>query len=292
MNFRPWIEAARPKTLAAAVIPVAVGASVALHHELFDVTITLITMLCAVLLQVGTNFANDYYDYKKGADREDRIGFPRATASGAIRPETIRRATYLTFAVAFLIGLYLVAHGGWVILAIGIASILAGLAYTGGPFPLGYNGLGDVFVFLFFGIIAVMGTFYLNTLSWSLHSFLAAIPVGALSTNILVVNNLRDIESDRKAGKKTLGVLFGEHFLKKEYLLLLALAFAMPPHLYFREDMNGFIFLPMITLPFGLFLAATIYREQSKQRLNKALERTAQFLTQFGLLLALGFVLG
>jgi 1,4-dihydroxy-2-naphthoate octaprenyltransferase len=164
-KFKTWIEAARPQTLAAAFVPVAVGASLAVHDQRFDWAPTVVALLCAFLIQIGTNFANDYFDFIKGADNDDRIGFERATALGLISTEQMKRATMLTMGLAFLLGLYLVWHAGWVILVLGIASLIFGVLYTGGPFPLAYNGLGDVFVFIFFGIVAVMGTYYVNALA-------------------------------------------------------------------------------------------------------------------------------
>ncbi|MDX1585590.1 MAG: 1,4-dihydroxy-2-naphthoate octaprenyltransferase, partial [Balneolaceae bacterium] len=183
-KIETWIEAARPKTLAAAFVPVLVGASVALSHQAFDWLPSLVALLCAFLIQIGTNFANDYFDFIKGADTDERVGFKRATAAGLISADEMKRATVYTMALAFLLGLYLVWHAGWVILALGMASLLLGVLYTGGPFPLGYNGLGDLFVFIFFGIVAVMGTYYVNALEWSADSFWASLAVGALSVNI------------------------------------------------------------------------------------------------------------
>ncbi|MCH8485294.1 MAG: 1,4-dihydroxy-2-naphthoate polyprenyltransferase [Candidatus Cyclonatronum sp.] len=287
-----WIAAMRPKTLAAAFVPVLIGGSLAYSHDSFLALPTFAALMCAFLIQIGTNFANDYYDFKKGADSTNRIGFVRATSAGLIAPEKMLRATILTMAAAFVLGLYLVWHGGWVILLIGLLSILFGILYTGGPFPLGYNGLGDVFVFLFFGFVAVMGTYYLNTFTWSAQAFWASIAAGALCTNILVINNLRDAEEDRITGKKTLGVLFGDSALKIEYGLMLALAFAIPPHFFVQEGYNWQVLLPMaLILP-----AAVLYRNvlivPDKRSLNKTLEQTAQFMAAFGIFFSAGLVLG
>jgi 1,4-dihydroxy-2-naphthoate octaprenyltransferase len=285
-----WLQAARPQTLAAAFVPVCVGASLAIHNQQFALLPSLVALLCAFLIQIGTNFANDYFDFKKGADTEDRIGFERATANGLVSASAMRNATILTMGLAFLFGLYLVWHAGLVILWIGLASLVCGVLYTGGPFPLGYNGLGDLFVFLFFGIVAVMGTYYVNALEWSTASFWAALPVGALATNILVVNNLRDVEQDRQAGKNTLGVLFGEDALRWEYLLMLVLALAVPPHFYVQLNYSAIIFLPFISLPFAGMLLQKIWLEKDKRKLNKALEQTAQFMTLFGVLFSAGII--
>lgn len=287
-----WIEAARPKTLAAAFVPVLVGTAIAYHHNTFDWLPSIVAMVCAFLIQIGTNFANDYFDFKKGADTEERIGFKRATAEGLISAREMKMATIITMALAFVLGLYLVWHAGWVILALGVASLVCGILYTGGPFPLGYNGLGDVFVFLFFGLVAVMGTYYINALEWSIDSFWASLAVGALSTNILVVNNLRDIVQDQAAGKNTLGVLLGENALRWEYLLMLLLAAAIPLHLFFVSGYSAFIFLPFLITPFGAYLLYVIWTEEDKTRLNKTLEQTARFMTLFGILFSTGIILG
>ncbi|MFY0698937.1 MAG: 1,4-dihydroxy-2-naphthoate polyprenyltransferase [Balneola sp.] len=290
-NLKIWVEAARPKTLAAAFVPVLVGATIAYQHELINWPATTVALICAFLIQIGTNFANDYFDFVKGADTDERIGFERATAKGLISPKTMLKATIICMALAFVFGLYLVWIGGTVVLLIGLLSLLFGVLYTGGPYPLGYNGLGDLFVFIFFGIVAVMTTYYVNTLAWSVDTFWASLAVGALCTNILVVNNLRDVEQDKIAGKKTLGVLFGETMLKVEYTLMLLLAFAIPPHFYFQLDYEVWIFLPFLILPIALLHTKTIWTETEKKNLNQQLEKTAKFMTIFGLLFSIGIIL-
>ncbi|MEL7834827.1 1,4-dihydroxy-2-naphthoate polyprenyltransferase [Fodinibius sp. Rm-B-1B1-1] len=285
-----WIKAARPQTLAAAFVPVCVGASLAFHDQQLLWIPSIIALLCAFLIQIGTNFANDYFDFKKGADTDDRIGFERATSKGLISEQGMRNATIVTMAIAFLFGLYLVWHAGWVIFGIGIASLLFGILYTGGPFPLAYNGLGDLFVFIFFGIIAVMGTYYVNALEWSNSSFWASLAVGALSTNILVINNLRDVDQDVRAGKNTLGVLFGENFLRIEYLAMLCLAFAIPPHFYFKLHYGAIIFLPFLIIPFGILLLKKVWFEDDKETFNNLLKQTAQFMTAYGILFSIGII--
>lgn len=290
-KFKIWVEAARPKTLAAAFVPVLVGASIAFNDASIHWLATSVSLLCAVLIQIGTNFANDYFDFVKGADTDERIGFERATSAGLIPPKTMLYATILCMMLAFIFGLYLVWIGGTVVLIIGLLSLLFGILYTGGPFPLGYNGLGDIFVFIFFGIVAVMTTYYVNTLEWSEHAFWGSMAVGALCTNILVVNNLRDIEQDSKTGKKTLGVLFGENVLKIEYTLMLLLAFAIPPHFYVQLNYELWIFLPFLLLPIAIQHALTIWKETDKRNLNPQLEKTAKFMTIFGILFATGIIL-
>ncbi|MFV1884221.1 MAG: 1,4-dihydroxy-2-naphthoate polyprenyltransferase [Balneola sp.] len=286
-----WVEAARPKTLAAAFTPVLVGAGIAWNDQVLSFSTTGIALLCAFLIQIGTNFANDYFDFVKGADTDERIGFQRATAAGLIPPKTMLNATIISMLLAFLFGLYLVWIGGWMVLMIGLLSLLFGVLYTGGPYPLGYNGLGDVFVFIFFGIVAVMTTYYVNALQWSESTFWASLAVGALCTNILVINNLRDVEQDAKAGKRTLGVLFGESALKWEYTLMLLLAYAIPLHFFFRLGYEVWIFLPFIVLPIALSQAHKVWTETDKKKLNGLLERTARFMALFGILFTLGIIL-
>ncbi|MDZ7694435.1 MAG: 1,4-dihydroxy-2-naphthoate octaprenyltransferase [Balneolaceae bacterium] len=230
------------------------GVALAIHDGVFAWLPSVVALICALLIQVGTNFANDYFDFKKGADTDQRIGFERATASGnRLLPGRRSSLRLLRWAWRFFWGLYLVWHAGWVILLIGVLSLICGILYTGGPFPLGYNGLGDLFVFIFFGLVAVMGTYYVNALEWSVASFWSSLAIGALSTNILVVNNLRDIEQDRPAGKNTIGVLFGEKALKIEYLLMLLIAFAIPPHLFFWLDFGSLCSCRLLQFP-GAFL--------------------------------------
>lgn len=290
-KFGIWLRAARPQTLAASIVPIMVGASVALDHQQFRWDTTIVALICALLIQIGTNFSNDYYDYVKGADTDERIGFERATALGLVSPNTMLTATIITMTLAFLVGLYLVWVGGWVILVIGILSLLFGILYTGGPFPLGYNGLGDVFVFIFFGIIAVTGTYYVNALEWNKLSLLASLPVGALCVNILVVNNLRDIYQDKLSGKKTFGVLFGEDALKIEYLTLLFLSFLIPLIFYHFYNYSIWIMMPYLSLPFAWKLNKKIWYHDDKRELNRTLERTAQFMILFGLLFSVGIIL-
>lgn len=291
-NISHWIEAARLRTLPAAIIPVLTGAAVAWNDEMFHAGATMAAMGCALLIQIATNFANDYFDHVKGADTDERVGFVRATSSGLISPEMMLRAAVATFALAFLLGMYLVWLGGWVILAIGVASILAGLAYTGGPFPLAYNGLGDLFVFIFFGVVAVTGTYYVNALQWSVEALWISLPIGALATNILVVNNLRDVETDARSSKHTLGVLLGEGFLKAEYAVMLVLAYGIPVWLLITGGYTFWILLPFISLPLAMILYRRLLGVTDKSLLNPHLGRTAQLMGLFGVLLSAGIVLG
>lgn len=290
-QLKLWLSAARPKTLAAAVVPILVGASIAWNDHMFRFDTTAVALFCAFAIQIGTNFANDYFDFVKGADTDDRLGFERATAAGLIKPETMKYATILTMLIAFVAGLYLVWIGGWVVLAIGLASLLFGVLYTGGPYPLGYNGLGDIFVFIFFGFVAVMGTYYVNALQWSALSALASVPVGALCVNILVVNNLRDVDQDRIANKRTLGVLFGEQALRIEYVSMLVISYLSLAVIYIIYPVSYWIFLPLLSLPEAVRLNHLIRNNKDKRTLNNTLGHTARFMFLFGFLLSAGFII-
>jgi 1,4-dihydroxy-2-naphthoate polyprenyltransferase len=291
MKLSAWMEAARLRTLPASLVPVLVGGALAWNHGFFHIPATLTALACAILIQIATNFANDYFDFRNGADTAERVGFTRASSTGEIAPNIMLGTALTTFILAFLLGLYLVFHAGWPILLIGVLSIAAGLLYTGGPFPLAYNGLGDVFVFIFFGLVAVMGTYYVNALEWSAESFRAALAVGSLSTMILAANNYRDVHTDRKAGKRTLAVLLGERFTRWQYLFLTLLAFAIPPHFYFRDSYDPVILLPMILVVPAAFLVYRFWTETRKEQFNMILVRTAQFMSAFGLLFSVGIIL-
>lgn len=287
-----WVRAARPQTLPAAIIPVMVGAGLAVRSELFSWPATLVALTCALLIQIGTNFANDYYDFIKGADTPHRVGFQRATSSGLINAHQMLTATIITMSLAFVLGLYLVWLAGWPILIVGVASLVCGVAYTGGPFPLGYHGLGDLFVFIFFGIVAVVGTYYVNALKWNWTTFVSSLPIGALSTNILVVNNLRDIDQDRKAGKKTLGVLFGARSLQVEYTVMGLLSIFIPVYLYITHPFTIWILLPLLSLPAGIYLTFYIWTETDLSKFNQLLEQTGQWMTLYGILFTIGIITG
>lgn len=221
MSAKIWIDAARPKTLGASLAPILIGASLAYRDGSLSLLMTLTALASALCIQIGTNFCNDYCDFKKGADAQ-RIGPVRATQAGLIAPETMRRAAIVTFALAVALGAILVARGGVPIVIIGLLSVAFGALYTAGPFPLAYIGLGDLFVLIFFGPVAVAGTYYVNALSWSPHALLLGLIPGLLAVGILVVNNLRDYESDCLAKKRTLVVFFGERFGRFEYLACVA----------------------------------------------------------------------
>jgi 1,4-dihydroxy-2-naphthoate octaprenyltransferase len=283
------VLAARPATLTVAVVPVLVGTAVAGHNA--QLGAALAALFGAICIQIGTNFANDVFDYEKGADTHERLGPTRATQAGLLTPRQTRAGMAASFALATVAGLYLVAVAGWPVVAIGVLSIASGIAYTGGPWPLGYNGLGDVFVMIFFGFVAVCGTVYVQTLQLPLLAWLAAIPVGAIATAVLVVNNVRDFETDRKVGKKTLVARFGRRFGEVEYALLVAIAALVPTLMVALGLRSPFVLLPLITLPLGIALARAVVRE-SGVALNRRLGGTAQLLLAFGVLFSVGIALG
>jgi 1,4-dihydroxy-2-naphthoate polyprenyltransferase len=289
--LRTWLVAARLPTLSAAIAPVLVGTAVAhLRHPFRPVPFVL-ALLAAVLIQTGTNFVNDYYDFRKGADTGKRLGPVRGLQSGAITLGQMRNAIFISFGAALLIGLYLVATHGLPILLIGIVSILAGIGYTAGPWPIAYIGLGDLFVFLFFGMVGVVGSAFLQIDGWSGSAAAAAVPVGLLATAILVVNNLRDVDTDRAAGKFTLAVLLGRKAVKAEFVFCLLVAYLAPLAMHLRGALPTAIWwLPWLTLPLALTLARTVLTSSDGPRLNQALRETGQLHLLFGVLLAGSFL--
>jgi 1,4-dihydroxy-2-naphthoate polyprenyltransferase len=289
-KIKSWIIASRPRTLPAAVVPVIVGSAAAAYDNKFTILYAAIALICSLLIQIGTNFTNDLYDYLKGADNEKRKGPLRVMVNGLITVNEMKAGIAIVFLTAFILGLYLVYTGGIFVLAIGIASILAGIAYTAGPYPLAYNGLGDLFVFMFFGIVGTVGTYYVQAHSLSLLPFLCSIPVGALITNILVVNNYRDIDEDKAANKNTLAVKFGRDFTRYQFIFLLIFAFIIPIVLFFGFDFKGWVFLPYLTIPIAIKLIRMLYSYNGKE-LNKTLELTAKLSAIFGLLLSAGILL-
>ncbi|MBK9711056.1 MAG: 1,4-dihydroxy-2-naphthoate polyprenyltransferase [Kouleothrix sp.] len=284
-----WLMAARPPTLPAAVVPVLVG-SAAVAGMAFRPLPFVAALLAAVLIQIGTNFANDYFDFHKGADTAERLGPVRVTQSGLLPPSTVRAAMIVVFGLAALIGLYLVLVGGWPILAIGLLSIAAGVLYTGGPYPLAYHGLGDLFVFVFFGLVAVCGTAYLHTGTVPAAAWFAALPVAMIVTAIIVVNNLRDIDTDRLAGKHTLAVLIGRRATRAEYLALVALAYLLLPLGVLLGLTSAWALLPLLTLPLAVQMVRTVLAEQGRP-LNRVLAGTGRLHLLFGALFALGLLL-
>jgi 1,4-dihydroxy-2-naphthoate octaprenyltransferase len=289
-NFQRWLLASRPKTLPAALVPVMVGSALAVNQGKFYPLYSIVALICSILIQVGTNFTNDLYDYLKGADTSNRKGPLRVLTAGLVTVTEMKRAIFCVFLLTFLLGLYLVYNTNWIILLIGILSIVAGLSYTAGPYPLAYHGLGDLFVFLFFGIVGTMGTYYLHHLEFNLLSFLVALPVGSLITNILIVNNYRDLEEDRESGKKTLAVIIGRKFSRYEYVIFLVISFLVPFILYAKFNFKVTIILPTLTLPFAILLIKMLFKYQGQQ-LNKTLELTAKFSALYGLIFSAGMII-
>jgi 1,4-dihydroxy-2-naphthoate octaprenyltransferase len=287
-----WVLAARPKTLVAAAAPVVVGAGLAAHHASFAALPALAALLGALLIQIGTNLANDYYDFVRGADTRERVGPVRVTQAGLVAPETVRRAMIVVLAAAMLPGAYLVAVGGWPIVWIGLVSIACAVMYTGGPAPLAYHGLGDVFVFVFFGLVAVGGTYYVQAGSWPADAWLAGAGVGALSTAVLVVNNLRDVDTDAAAGKRTLAVRLGRRGTQVQYAALVAVALAVPPLGVVALDWPSPTLAALVALPLAASPARAVFRHAHPRELLPALGGTARVLAVYGLALAAGLALG
>ncbi len=286
-----WLLAARPKTLPAALGPVVVGSALAAATDHFRVGPALAALLVALLLQIGSNLANDYFDFFRGADQQDRLGPLRVTASGLIAPATMKWGMVVVFGAAALIGLYLLFVGGWPVAVIGLSAILAALAYTGGPLPFGYYGLGDLFVFLFFGLVAVGGTYYVQALTLTPLVLWVAVPPGLLITAILVVNNLRDLETDRRAQKRTLAVFIGAQATLYEYLLLLSGAYLVVLGLWVLAGQSAWILLPLLTVPLAIRLTRTLWRANTGPVFNTTLAGTAQLSFLFSLLLAVGLLI-
>lgn len=290
-SLAAWWLAARPRTLPVSIAPVLVGSAVAIGEGRARVGPAIAAALGALLLQLGSNFANDLFDFEKGADNEDRIGPPRAAQLGLLSPAAMRTGVAVVLSCAAVVGLYLFFVAGWPVIVVGVASLVAAVAYTGGPWPFGYKGLGDVAVFVFFGLIAVTGSHYVQALTISPAALAASVPVGCLATAILVVNNVRDIDGDRAAGKLTLAVRFGRGAGRNEYALLLGLAFGMLPYLWFRFGRSMFVLLPILLLPRAVALVRTLRTRVDGPSLNAALAGTAQLLLGYSLLLAIGWLL-
>jgi 1,4-dihydroxy-2-naphthoate octaprenyltransferase len=282
--------ASRPPTLPAAAIPVVVATAVAARAGALHWPAALAALVAALLIQIGANYANDLYDFQRGADIPARLGPTRVTTAGLLSPRAVTIGMWAMFGLAALCGLYLLARGGWPILLIGVASILAAIIYTGGPFPIGYHGLGDLFAFLFFGLGAVLGTYYAQALTVSWAAVLASIAMGALVTDILIVNNVRDIETDRAVGKRTLAVILGREAACVEYALLLGVAYSVPLLFWLGLGAGPWVLLPIVSLPMGVRLVHTLATRREGPVLNRALARTAQLLLVYGVLFSLGLL--
>lgn len=290
-SARAWIAACRPATLTAAIVPVAVGTACAIAEGAMRWGPAGAALLGAMLLQIGANLANDVFDYEKGADTHERLGPTRVVQSGLLSARSVRSAMWFTFALALAIGVYLTVVAGPVIVVIGLLSIASAIAYTGGPYPLGYHGLGDVFVLVFFGFVAVCGTAFVQAGYVPDIAWWAAAPIGTLATAILVVNNVRDCETDVKAGKRTLPVRFGRAFGLYEYVVLISVAYCVPLALLASGKSGGWVLLPWLTAPIAMKLARSLFTQKGRL-LNVTLVGTAKLLLVFGVLFALGIGLG
>jgi 1,4-dihydroxy-2-naphthoate octaprenyltransferase len=290
-SLRIWLMAARPRTLPAAVAPVLVGTAFAGFGHVFHPLRFVAALLGALFIQVGTNLSNDYSDARRGADAEDRLGPVRVTAGGLVPPRQVLIATYVSFGLAVASGIYLIVVAGWVLLVIGAASILAGVAYTGGPKPYGYEGLGEVFVFLFFGIVAVTGSYYVQTTHLTWGAFALAVPVGLLASAILVVNNIRDIDSDRRAGKRTLAVKLGRRRTRAMFAVIVYLAFLLTPVTWAFGTTTAWLLLPWLTLPLASSLVRAVRNRTDGPSLNAALAMSGMLQLTFCVLLSAGLLL-
>lgn len=283
--------AARIRTLPASLAPVLVGTALAGYYHVFHPLRFLAALVGAIFIQVGTNLSNDYSDARRGADTEDRLGPVRVTAGGLVPPRQVLFATYISFGVAVLAGVYLIAVAGWALLAIGAASILAGVLYTGGPRPYGYEGLGELFVFLFFGVVAVVGSFFVQVKHLHWEAFALAVPVGLLAAAILVVNNVRDIESDRRAGKRTLAVRLGRARTRTLYATIIYLAYLLSPVTWIFGPLTAWVLLPWLTLPGAAPIVREVRNKVDGPSLNRALAQNGLLQLSFCVLLSAGLLL-
>jgi 1,4-dihydroxy-2-naphthoate octaprenyltransferase len=287
-SLRIWLMAARIRTLPAAVAPVLVGTSLAGAAGIFRAGPFIAALLGSIFIQIGTNLANDYSDARRGADSEDRLGPVRVTAGGLVPPRQVLIATYVTFGLAVVCGLYLVFTSGIELLFVGVASIAAGVLYTGGPKPYGYEGLGEIFVFLFFGIAAVSGSAFAQLEAWPSEAFMLAVPVGLLAAAILVVNNVRDMDSDKRAGKRTLAVRLGRERARTVYGVMLYVAYLTAPLPWLLGGLSPWLLAPWLTLPLAVRLARTVRSHADGPTLNDALAQTGMLQLAFCVLLSAG----
>jgi len=291
--MRIWMMAARPRTLPAAVAPVLVGTAAAVqwagHLPRWGTFVA--ALIGSIFIQIGTNLANDYSDARRGADTADRLGPVRVTSTGMVTPQRVLRATWIAFAVAVACGIYLAAVAGIVIILIGILSIAAGVLYTGGPRPYGYAGLGEVFVFLFFGLVAVNGSYYVQLEQLDALPLGLSIAIGFLATAILVVNNVRDLETDRRAGKMTLAVRMGRANAVNLYALLMLGSFAVLPIALFAGEASALPLIGLAALPLALKPIRVVATRTDGPALNGALAATGAVLGAFSLLVTIGLLI-
>jgi len=288
--FRLWLLAARPRTLPAAVAPVLVGTALALTDDEFRPLAFFAALVGSVFIQIGTNLSNDYSDARRGADTEDRLGPVRVTAGGLLPPRRVLVGTYLAFGIAVAAGGYLAAVAGWELLVVGALSILAGVLYTGGPRPYGYEGLGELFVFLFFGVVAVTGSYYVQTEELSWEAFALSVPIGLLAAAILVVNNVRDADTDRRAGKRTLAVRLGRERARALFVAMVAGAFLTAPLPWLLGSLSFWLLLSWLAAPLAVPLVRVIRTRTDGPSLNAALAGTGRLQLAFCLLLSAGLL--
>jgi 1,4-dihydroxy-2-naphthoate octaprenyltransferase len=286
-----WMMAARPKTLPAGIAPVLVGTALAGFLHVFHPLRFIAALLGSILIQVGTNLSNDYSDARRGADTEDRLGPVRVTAGGLVPPRQVLIATYVTFGLAVLCGIYLIAVAGWALLLIGLASILAGVLYTGGPRPYGYEGLGELFVFLFFGVAAVAGSYYVQVRDFSWESFALSVPVGLIAAGLLVVNNTRDIDTDRRANKRTLAVRLGRERARVMYATMICASYPLALITWVFGPLKPWLLISWLTLPLALGVIQLVRTHTDGPSLNRALAKTGQLQLAFCVLLSVGLLL-
>ena len=289
-TWNAWMLAIRPRTLPAAAAGVIMGSALAWHDGFFRLEAALTCLLTALLLQIGSNLANDVFDFERGTDTPERLGPVRVTQAGLLTPSQVKRGMIAVFALAAVLGLYLAWLGGWIILLIGIAAILSAIAYTGGPFPLGYYGLGDLFVFIFFGLASVAGTYYIQAGFVSAAAWWLSIPPGLIITAILVVNNLRDLENDRKAGKHTLAVILGEGVTKTQYLICVFAAYLVLPLAALLGVVPWLSLLAWASLPIAIRTTRVVFTQRGRP-LNAALAGTGQIALLFSILFWIGLAL-
>lgn len=291
-RLRIWWLAIRPATLTISLAPVLVGVSLAWHDTGHILWIPfMLAAAAALLIQIGTNLYNDVGDFERGADRAERLGPPRAVSSGWLAPGEVRRAVVLVFAVALGVGAWLVWHGGWPILLLGLASIAAGIGYTGGPRPIAYSATGEFFVFVFFGLAAVLGTYYLQSFSWTWGGVLSASMIGSLAAAVIVVNNYRDLDNDRQVGKHTFAVRAGRFWSQVEFVVLLGVPYALLLALGRVTHVGWWLLLPLGSLPMAAWIALRFLRERPGPGFNRILADTAQLQLIFSGLLAAALLL-
>jgi 1,4-dihydroxy-2-naphthoate octaprenyltransferase len=288
---RIWVMAARPKTLPLGVAPVLVGTALAGYLHVFHPLRFIAALLGSVFIQIGANLSNDYSDAHRGADTEDRLGPVRVTAGGLVPPRQVLIATYVTFGLAVLCGAYLIAVAGWQLLLIGVASIIAGVLYTGGPRPYGYEGLGEVFVFLFFGIAAVAGSYFAQVRDFSWESLVLSAPIGLIAAAVLVVNNTRDIDTDRRANKRTLAVRLGRERSRRMYATMLLIAYPIALIPWVLGPLRAWLLLPFLTLPIAVGVIRIVTTHSDGPSLNRALAKTGQLQLVFCVLLSAALLL-